>query len=396
MARISMPAEESDTIVLQQQVARLQALLEASRQVHAALTLEDAMRLVLRIAVRELEVAGALFTNTILFATPAMSYGEVPPEPYPGCPRFPLYDKDGHTMTELVVAPGSDQPLTLYEEDFLQGLALQAAVAFENARYHERNVEWARVEQDLAAARVIQRSLLPQTMPDLPGYSAAVRSSPCYEVGGDYADILSLPSGKQIMVVADVAGKGLASAIMSTSFRSAFRAIAATDLPLAEIAVRLNQEHWGEGPEARRRYVTAIFLKLDTTTNRIEIVNAGHHPGFLVDRDGARLIGAGGTPIGLLPDQKYVSAACEFRPGARLLFYTDGLTEVFRGDDDEYGLARLLDEFTTCPETECAAILDWLWRKVGEFSEGSEQQDDMTALVLCRQPATNTPTREDA
>jgi serine phosphatase RsbU (regulator of sigma subunit) len=387
MARISLPSEESATIALQQQVARLQALLEASRQVHAALTLEDAVRLVLRICVRELEVAGALFTDTALFAAPAISYGDVPPEPFSGCPRFPLYDKDGQLMTELVVAPGSDQPLTLYEEDFLQGLALQAAVAFENTRYHERNVEWVRVEQDLAAARVIQRSLLPQTMPELPGYSAAVRSSPCYEVGGDYADILSLASGEQIMVVADVAGKGLASAIMSTSFRSAFRAIAATGLPLAEIAVRLNREHWGEGPEARRRYVTAIFLKLDITANRIEIVNAGHHPGFLVDRDGARLIGAGGTPLGLLPDQKYVSGICEFRPGARLLFYTDGLTEVFRGDDDEYGLARLLDEFRYCPETDCSAILDWLWRKVGEFSGGGEQQDDMTALVLCRQPA---------
>jgi serine phosphatase RsbU (regulator of sigma subunit) len=290
-------------------------------------------------------------------------------------------------MTELVVAPNPDHALTLYEEDFLQGLALQAAIAFENARYHERNVEWARVEQDLAAARAIQRSLLPQTMPDLPGYSAAVRSSPCYEVGGDYADILSLPSGKQIMVVADVAGKGLASAIMSTSFRSAFRAIAATDLPLAEIAARLNQEHWGEGPEARRRYVTAIFLKLDIVTNRIEIVNAGHHPGFLVDGDGARLIGAGGTPLGLLPNQKYVSGTCEFRPGARLLFYTDGLTEVYRGDDDEYGLARLLNEFSHCPDTDCSAILDWLWRQVSEFAGGADQQDDMTALVLCRKPA---------
>jgi serine phosphatase RsbU (regulator of sigma subunit) len=389
MARISMPAGESDTIALQQQVARLQALLEASRQVHAALTLEDAMRLALRIAVRELEVAGALFTNTSLFAAPDMSYGDLPPEPWPGCPRFPLYDKDGSMMTELVIAPHPDHGLTLYEEDFLEGLALQTAIAFENARYHERNVEWARVEQDLAAARLIQRSLLPQTMPDLPGYSAAVRSSPCYEVGGDYADILSLASGKQIMVVADVAGKGLASAIMSTSFRSAFRAIAATDLPLADIAVRLNQEHWGEGPESRRRYVTAIFLKLDIVSNQIEIVNAGHHPGFLVDdRNSAQLIGAGGTPIGLLPDQQYVSTTSEFRPGARLLFYTDGLTEVFRGDDDEYGLSRLLWEFSHCPETDCSAILDWIWRKVEEFSPGSDQQDDMTALVLCRERAT--------
>jgi serine phosphatase RsbU (regulator of sigma subunit) len=388
MARISLPSEESATIALQQQVTRLQALLEASRQVHAALSLDDAMRLVLRIAVRELEVAGALLTNTSLFEAPDMSYGDLPPEPWPGCPRFPLYDKDGQVMTELVIAPNSDHALTLYEEDFLQGLALQAAIAFENARYHERNVEWARVEQDLAAARAIQRSLLPQTMPDLPGYSIAVRSRPCYEVGGDYADILALSAGKTIMVVADVAGKGLASAIMSSSFRSAFRAIATTELPLAEIAARLNQEHWGEGTEARRRYVTAIFLRLDIASNQVEVVNAGHHPGFLVDdANGAQLIGAGGTPIGLLPEQKYVSGTFEFRPGARLLFYTDGLTEVFRNDDDEYGLSRLLNEFSQCTQRDCSEILDWLWRKVEEFSGGAEQRDDMTALVLCRAAA---------
>jgi sigma-B regulation protein RsbU (phosphoserine phosphatase) len=386
MAFTFLPAEDSTTLALQQQVARLQALVEASRQVHAAVRLEDAMRLVLKIIVRELEVAGALFTH------PLMSYGSVPPEPWEGCVRFPLYGKDGQVITELVVSPGGKEPLTIYEEDFLQGLVLQASVAFENARYHERNVQWARVEQDLAAARAIQRSLLPQTMPSLPGYCVALRSSACYEVGGDYADILTLPSGGQMMVVADVAGKGLASAIMSTAFRAAFRAMARTGLPLGEVAVRLNQEHWGEGPEARLRYVTAIFLRLDISQNRIEVVNAGHSPGFLVDKEGGRLIHASGAPLGLLPGRQYVAEEFHFRPGARLLLYTDGLTDQSGinsagGEEEEFGPDRLFGEFARCPENECPAILDWLWRRVSEFSEGVEQQDDMTALVLARSSA---------
>ena len=191
-------------------------------------------------------------------------------------------------MAELVVAPPDGRELTLYEADFIEGLALQAAVALENARNHERNLQWARVQQDLDAARNIQRSLLPQELPDIAGYSLAFRSVTCYEVGGDYLDLVEQPDGSLLIAVADVAGKGLASAMMSTSFRAAFRAMAITGLPLDELATRMNEHHWREGEEARRRYVTAIFLRLHPDTGQIEVVNAGHNPGFLVSADGDR------------------------------------------------------------------------------------------------------------
>ncbi len=380
MAYTYLPAEDS-TIALQQQVARLQALLEASRQIHAAVRLDDAMHAALQIIVRELEVNGALFTN------PPLHYGEVPPDPYEGCLRMPLYDKEGRHLTELVVAPNPAQPLGMYEEDFVQGVALQASVAIENSNYHERNVAWIRLEQDLGAARAIQRSLLPQTMPELPGYQLAVRSSACYEVGGDYADILTLPSGDLMMVVADVAGKGLASAIMSTAFRSAFRAMATSGLTLAEIAVRLNQEHWGEGAEARLRYVTAIFLKLDASAGRIEIVNAGHNPGFLADHQGFSPIDASGAPLGLLSGREYAAETREFPPGARLLLYTDGLTDQLNEKGEEFSPERLAADFVDSPAVTCTGILDHLWDRVFHFANGVEQGDDMTALVLCREAA---------
>jgi hypothetical protein len=92
------------------------------------------------------------------------------------------------------------------------------------------------------------------------GYSLAFRSNTCYEVGGDYLDIVEQPDGSLLIAVADVAGKGLASAIMAVSFRAAFRGMAVTGMPLDELATRMNQHHWAEGEEARRRYVTAIFL----------------------------------------------------------------------------------------------------------------------------------------
>jgi serine phosphatase RsbU (regulator of sigma subunit) len=187
-----------------------------------------------------------------------------------------------------------------------------------------------------------------------------------------------------LIAVADVAGKGLASAIMATSFRSAFRAMAASGMPLDELATRMNQHHWQEGDEARRRYVTAIFLRLYPELGEVEVVNAGHNPGFLVE-PGAEPheFQATGTPLGLLPGMRYTSERHGFAPGARLLFYTDGLTEVFRGDE-EFGPERLLDQFSKCPEEKADGILDALWTSLVEFSEGGPQSDDMTALALCR------------
>ena len=378
-------AGNGETINLQQQVARLQALLEASRQVHSTVDEEEVLEQVLRIVVRELEMAGAAFPGT------GLSYGDAPADaadaPGEASPSYPLEDREGQPMAKLVVAPPGGRDLTIYETDFIEGLVLQAAVALENARNHKRNIEYARVQQDMDAARRIQRSLLPQELPAIPGYSVAFRSDTCYEVGGDYLDIVELPDGSVLVAVADVAGKGMASAIMSTSFRGAFRAMAQTGLPLDELAARMNQHHWAEGEEARRKYVTAIFLRLYPETGKVEVVNAGHNPGFLLAPDAEpRQFDASGTPLGLLPGMSYTSERQMIEPGARLLFYTDGLTEVFKGDE-EFGPERLLEEFTKCPEQRADGILDALWTAIEAFSDGGSQCDDMTALVLCRQAA---------
>jgi serine phosphatase RsbU (regulator of sigma subunit) len=381
-AGIHLPGS-NETIDLQQQVARLQALLEASRQVHSTIREEAVLGAVLRIVVRELEMAGAAFQGT------GLSYGEVPDsssqtEESQESRAFLLQDREGKRMAELVVASPEGRELTLYESDFIEGLVLQAAVALENARNHERNLQWARVQQDLDAARNIQRSLLPQSLPDIAGYSLAFRSVTCYEVGGDYLDIVDQPDGSLLIAVADVAGKGLASAMMSVNFRAAFRAMAITGLPLDELATRMNEHHWREGEEARRRYVTAIFLRLHPERGKIEVVNAGHNPGFLLMPGGSiRQFESAGTPLGLLPGMRYSSEEAEFTPGTRLLFYTDGLTEVFRGDE-EFGPERLMDEFSKCPDERADVILDAIWATIEAFAEGGPQSDDMTALALCR------------
>lgn len=380
--------ELDDNLHLQQQIARLQALLETSHQIHSTIELDDVLRTVLQITVRELEMAGAFFT-----AYP-FSYGDVPSrclvnpassDPSAGCFRFPLLGRNGSSLTDLVVVTRNQEPLSLYEQDFLENLAIQAAVGLENARYHAEALDMERVKQDLASARDIQRSLLPQTLPDIPGYNIASHSQTCYEVGGDYLDILLLPSGELLIVVADVAGKGLASALVGSSFRSALRAIAYSGSALDEMAASLNELHFGEGEASRRRYVTAIFVRLDPKTHSLEVVNAGHNPGFLLDgsRNPTEIV-ASGTPIGMLPISTYRAEKFVLGDKAKLLLYTDGLTEVFRGEE-EFGQERLLQAFRTCHESDAKAILESLWHTLDAFANQESQSDDMTAIVVGRE-----------
>jgi serine phosphatase RsbU (regulator of sigma subunit) len=348
----------------------------------------------LKLLVRELELEGAFFS------TFEHTYGDVPTElrellrddsvvdgfDESGLSwlRFPLRDKDGVRFTDLVVLFPSIRTLDLDETDFLESLAVQAAVAIENARFHERTVQWQRVESDLAAARMVQRSLVPQEMPQIPGYVLAARSETCYEVGGDYLDIVPMPSGETIIMVGDVAGKGLASALVGMSFRSAFRAMVNANLPLLEIATRMNVLHYSEGTEARHRYVTAFLIRLDATRNLMEAVNAGHNPAFLINGEGkVTKIAASGTPIGLLPFSNYKAVEFPIEPAARVLVYTDGMTEVFRGEE-EFGEPALLEFFEQAKELAPQATLDSLFATLREFSFGYDQSDDMTALVLSR------------
>ena len=314
-----------ETLLAQQQVIRLQALLEASRMIHSTIALEEVLTTVLRIVVRELEVTGAFFART------PHSYGDSSEEADPDLlTPFPLYDKTGVIFDELVIVRPPNRTLSFDELDFLESLAIQASVAIENARFHQRSLEWQRVQADLAAARNVQRSLLPQTMPNIPGYDLAMRSVTCYEVGGDYLDILPPPQSQLhapvTMVVADVAGKGLASALVTTSFRSAFRAMVNAGIPLLEIATRMNLLHYGEGEQSRRRYVTAFFVQLDPLSDTMHFVNAGHNPAFLItpkngvsDECVITKLSASGTPVGLIPFSTYAVESHTLTPGSRLL-----------------------------------------------------------------------------
>lgn len=388
-----MPTARDETIDLQQKLARVQSLLEAARRVHATIRLDDVLAGVLEIAAKELEADGAFFVSASpQWQEKTSTYGEVRDDwsrwtesaEIPGYASAILPGERGETLAHLVIC--REEALSMEEADFLEGLALQSALAIGNAQHHEKTIEWERVKMDLDAARAIQRSLLPHSVPEIGGYSVSFRSTTCYEVGGDYVDAVQLPDGRLMIVLADVAGKGFASAMISTTFRSSFRAIAGTGVPLDHMAERLNNLHWQEGVEARRRYVTAILMCLDPVNHVVEVVNCGHNPGFVVSGAERVRIGASGPPLGMLPGRTYEIERIPMCEGSQVLLYTDGLTEVFY-EDEEFGEDRLMELIHDVPTPD---LLDRVWQTLAKYARGARQTDDMTALYLCRSRSTNT------
>ncbi|MGH9555514.1 MAG: GAF domain-containing protein, partial [Terriglobales bacterium] len=166
------------------------------------------------------------------------------------------------------------------DEDFLNKLSGHMAMALENARLHRDALEKQRMERDLALARTIQYSLLPDQPPVLPGFDLAVSNEPCYECGGDYYDFLTLGPQTMLLVVADVEGKGVSSALVMSNLQASLRALVNHLHSLEVLTLSLNEMIYHD---TKSRKFLSIFLGLvDTRSRGLHYINAGHVPPILV------------------------------------------------------------------------------------------------------------------
>ena len=235
-----------------------------------------------------------------------------------------------------VIQVGVSSPRRFSEDDLLLlGLAAdRVALAIDHARVYER---------EHRIAETLQRSLLPERLPALPGLDVAARYLPAAseaEVGGDWYDVIPIDSGRVGLVMGDVAGKGLAAASMVGRLRSAMRAYALEGHDPRTVVDRLNTLMWSELEDGEM--ATLIYLVVDPMENAISWVNAGHLPPLLVGEDGlARFLeGPRSVPLGVQPFPGYEAADARTAPGTTVLLYTDGLVER-PGELIDDGLARL-------------------------------------------------------
>ncbi len=239
-----------------------------------------------------------------------------------------------------------------------------------------------RLKLDLELARVVQRGFLPLRLPEVSGYEFFAHYEPASEVGGDYYDFIPLPAQRVATLLGDVAGKGVAAALLMAKLGADARFCILTEAGLAVAVTRLNSLMIRAG--IADRFVSLLAAILDPASHTVTLVNAGH-PSPLIYRRAARTVEeaicteATGLPLGVDDGFEYTSCQVSLEPGDCLLAFTDGVTEAMDVNDVQLhtqGLYAAVRGETWSPAALGARVV----KVVQEFAAGRGQHDDI-ALV---------------
>jgi serine phosphatase RsbU (regulator of sigma subunit) len=265
------------------------------------------------------------------------------------------------------------------DRQILDALAADAASILDNARLVERERERQRMEQEINIARDIQQALLPRDFREFPHLAVNGYNLPCLSVGGDYFDVFPLSSNRTAFLLADVSGKGLGAALVTTMLKGALSGMTLGTAP-ARVINHVNNflcSHAEVG-----RYATMFFGVLDED-GHLEFINAGHPSPFLIRRGVAEeAFTEGSYPVGLVPEAEYTAACLKLEPGDTLVLFSDGVTEAMDREENLFGVPRLkeiLSGQTECPLDQIQkCVLD----AVDNFTRGAHQADDLTLLIV--------------
>ena len=233
---------------------------------------------------------------------------------------------------------------------------------------------------ELAAAREIQRNLLPATLPAPPGLHVAVFWEPAGDVGGDFYDGAPLGDASAWLCIGDVAGKGISAALLMASVQSMVRSSARIQLDPAALCASVNRELCTRMTSGR--FVTFFYCVYDAATRRLTYTNAGHNPPLLVRPDGTAIrLSRGGPVLGVFPQSHFDSGEAELEEGDRLVLFTDGITEARRASGDEFGEERLERIVAAALQVSPRALSDRILSAARAFSGGAFE-DDATLIVI--------------
>jgi sigma-B regulation protein RsbU (phosphoserine phosphatase) len=305
---------------------------------------------------------------------------------------IPLYALIRRNTAESAVAPRHDTFLGVVyldsrrpaafsklDRQILDALSLEAASILDNARLVERERERQRMEQEINIARDIQQALLPRNFPHHPHFAVTGCNFPCLSVGGDYFDVFPLSDDRTAFLIADVSGKGLGAALLTTMLQGALSGMSLGTDP-ARVFNHVNRflcEHAEVG-----RYATLFFAILDRHGN-LEFINAGHPSPILIRSGRAEApFTEGSFPVGLVPEAEYVTARVKLEPNDTLVLFSDGVTEAMDPDDDMYGVPRLQEVLTGQQDVPLEQIQKSILESVENFSRGAHQADDLTLLLV--------------
>jgi sigma-B regulation protein RsbU (phosphoserine phosphatase) len=273
------------------------------------------------------------------------------------------------------------------ERQILDALAVEAASILDNARLVEYERQRQRLEQELSIARDIQQALLPRGFQDYAHLAVSGINLPCLSVGGDYFDVFSMSEDRTAFLIADVSGKGLGAALLTTMLQGAFSGMTMGAEPV-RVFNHINNflcEH-----AEVSRYATMFFGILGCDGD-LQYINAGHPSPLLLRRgDLAEPFTEGTYPVGLVPGTEYKAACLKLEPGDTLVLFSDGVTEAADPDEQLFGVSRLREAIAGRLDAPLDQLQKAVFDSVENFTRGASQADDITLLLVRYRAAAQT------
>jgi len=295
---------------------------------------------------------------------------------------------EGHSIGALVIDNRRPRQLDEDQVRFLQLLANQAAIAIETARLHQEALKRQRMVEELSVAQQIQLSLLPKGLPLVPGWEFAAFYRPARQIGGDFYDFFDLPGkiGEWGIIIADVADKGVPSALYMALCRTVIRTTAFTGRSPASALMRASDLILNDSQSDL--FLSAFYAKLDTDTGRLIYCNAGHNPALWLRAasDEFEQLTTQGIILGAFESIELEERRVDIAPGDVIVFYTDGVTEAIDPDEREFGLERLRRVITSHADASASQILEAVVNAVDAFAGDAPPFDDLTMVVVKRRP----------
>jgi sigma-B regulation protein RsbU (phosphoserine phosphatase) len=245
----------------------------------------------------------------------------------------------------------------------------------------EKNAELERAhKREREMAYRVQSQLIPTAMPDVPRWEFAANWQPAREVSGDYYDFIRNKEIHEI-VIADVSGKGMPAALFMASIRSIVRAKATASLSPSETMTQANSLICGDA--ARGMYVTVFFAELDPEKRLLTYVNCGHNSPFWYRSNKGEIteLPSTGSVVGIIPDAQWTQEQIEINRGDIVLLYTDGISEAFNEDEQEFGDERLKSILMKNAQRSPGEILTEVQRALQAFVGSAPQSDDRTIVI---------------
>jgi sigma-B regulation protein RsbU (phosphoserine phosphatase) len=295
----------------------------------------------------------------------------------------PLWHEEAVTGLIYVDSLNHADAFTRDDLTLLTSLANVAAIKIENAKLLEAMIEKKRMERELELAGDIQRNLLPSEAPVITGWDLVGTNTPCYTIGGDYYDFIERSRGLAV-ALGDVSGKGAGAALMMMVLRATIHFTSQRESSVERVISQTNGVMFHNSPA--QFYVTFFLGDLNTSTGVMKYINAGHIPPILYHAASKSIdrLESGGTVLGLFDIAAFDEGEATLAPGDILVIFTDGISEAWGEDEEEFGEERLGELVVANASLSSVDLEKLIQSEVEKYTKGSRATDDRTVIVVKR------------